>query len=145
MTDFPRLHPGSYYITSPATPTYNCIAWAAGEDFRWWWPTPGFYYWPAAAPAEETIDAFVAAFESLGFVACDDNTYEDGWTKVAIFATASGTPTHMARQLSPSEWTSKLGRNVDISHVGPDDLAGGFYGEVVRFLKRRKGATPNSP
>ena len=23
---------------SPATPRYNCIAWAAGENHRRWWP-----------------------------------------------------------------------------------------------------------
>lgn len=29
--DFPRLTSGNHRITSPATPDYNCIAWAAGN------------------------------------------------------------------------------------------------------------------
>ena len=32
---FPSLRIGSYRITSPATPAYNCVAWAVGETERW--------------------------------------------------------------------------------------------------------------
>ncbi|HEY7428267.1 MAG TPA: hypothetical protein VH682_28795 [Gemmataceae bacterium] len=35
---FPRLNGTAYRITSPASDVYNCIAWAAGETNRWWWP-----------------------------------------------------------------------------------------------------------
>jgi len=44
--------------------------------------------------------------------------------------------THAARQLSSGQWTSKLGRSEGIEHDTPDDVAGGFYGEVVQFMKR---------
>ena len=37
---FPALVGTGYFVTSPATPEYNCIAWAAGETDRWWWPDP---------------------------------------------------------------------------------------------------------
>lgn len=136
MNPFPSLTTGSYIVTSPSTPSYNCIAWAAGEDFRWWWPTPGIYYWPPSAPFEETIDAFSAAFASLGYEPCGHGEPEDGWIKVAIYASSAGVPTHMARLLSNGMWTSKLGADVDLSHLSPQVIEGPAYGSVVRFLKK---------
>lgn len=37
-SSFPKLQTAAYHITSPATRDYNCIAWAAGDSRRWWWP-----------------------------------------------------------------------------------------------------------
>jgi hypothetical protein len=137
LTGFPFLEQGTYRETSPATPTYNCIAWAAGEDFRWWWPTHGVYYWPKAAPLEETVESFVLAFRSLSYETCDNGDLERGWDKVAIYADDDSAPTHMARQLPNGKWTSKLGSDVDIEHTMPHEVEGPLYGRVVRFLKRR--------
>jgi hypothetical protein len=54
-------------VKSPESPEYNCIAFAANEDFGWWWPIPeSLYYWPENTPREETLEAFVRAFETLG-------------------------------------------------------------------------------
>ncbi|HMD98104.1 MAG TPA: hypothetical protein VKM93_12350 [Terriglobia bacterium] len=36
--DFPNLNAGNHEITSAASRLYNCIAWAAGDTQRWWWP-----------------------------------------------------------------------------------------------------------
>ena len=33
---FPNLEAGNYAVTSPSTPEYNCIAWAAGDTETWW-------------------------------------------------------------------------------------------------------------
>src|SRR5437899_2905929 len=35
---FPGLRGQSYRITSPADHRYNCIAFAAGDDHKSWWP-----------------------------------------------------------------------------------------------------------
>ena len=53
---------------------------------------------------------------------------------MAVFV-AEGLPTHMARQLASGQWTSKLGKSVDIEHE-LHALAGERYGEVVRVLAR---------
>ena len=43
----PGLAGTNYRVTSPADDGYNCIAWAATETDRWWWPDPfGAGYWP---------------------------------------------------------------------------------------------------
>jgi hypothetical protein len=137
MIPFPLLKQSSCRITSPATTDYNCIAWAAGEDFRWWWPLLGIYYWPTGVPYEETIDAFILAFRTLGFNVCSDGVFEADFEKVVIYATAAGTVKHMARQLPDGTWTSKLGSDVDIQHQAPHDVEGPAYGSAVQFLKRR--------
>ncbi len=132
---FPHLAEEGYRETSPATRRYNCIAWAAGETESWWWPSPeAVHYWPEGAPREETLDAFVRAFATLGFVPADDALLEPGIEKLALYA-RDGKPTHAARQLSDGNWTSKLGKHIDISH-SLRGIEGPAYGRVVGLLKR---------
>src|SRR5258708_29727761 len=94
-TAFPNLLASGYAITSPPDRDYNCIAWAAGDTSIFWWPSP-FSYWPAGVPRELTQSAFRQAFETLNYEMCRDGALEDGFEKVALFARADGTPTHMA-------------------------------------------------
>lgn len=77
----------------------------------------------------------MAAFASLGYTVCEDEGLEAGYEKVALFADATGRPTHAARQLSGGRWTSKLGTAEDIDH-GLYDLEGAIYGAVVLVMKR---------
>jgi hypothetical protein len=120
---FPRLVGSDYRITSPATPGYNCIAWAVGESGRWWWPDPaGVHHWPDGVPRDETLDAFSAAFASLGFVPAETLDCQPGLEKVAVYA-RGGRPTHAARQLEGGRWTSKLGSGPDIEHDLPTSRA----------------------
>jgi hypothetical protein len=135
-TLFSALGGSGYVITSPADDRYNCIAWAAHDNERWWWPDEDSY-WPDGAPREETIAAFVAVYGELGFVSCDDPLLEAGYEKVAIYAAPDGMPTHAARQLPSGLWTSKLGQLQDIQHQ-LEDLAGPVYGSCARFLKRER-------
>jgi len=138
--DFPRLTPDNHRVTSPPTTDYNCIAWAADDTERWW--EPGVY-WPIPATGYGP-DALEAAFAALGFEPCPDGTDEAGWVKVALYA-AGAFATHAARQLPGGTWTSKLGRREDIEHDTADAVAGGVYGEVFRYLRRRTTAPPPRP
>jgi len=135
---FPALKSFGYIISSPATIEYNCIAWAAGDNETWWWPDPfKQYYWPSETIREESIDAFVKAFELLGYTICPDAEYEKGYEKVAIYSKPDGKPTHAARQIDSEKWTSKIGKLEDIEH-DINSLSGSIYGEPVVFLKRLK-------
>ena len=110
-----------FTVTSPASPVYNCIAWAAADATRWRWPDAfGLYYWPEQAPRAETLDAFVAVFGVLGYETCGDPHYEPAFEKVAIYADGRGRPTHASRQLENGHWTSKLGQEVDITRLAPE-------------------------
>jgi hypothetical protein len=137
-TRFPGLRTSPFEVTSPATRDYNCIAWAAGDTAHWWWPDldpdDDAVFWPPDIPLEETLDAFVAAFATLGYAPCSGEEPDPGFERVALFASA-GVPTHAARQLPSGRWTGKLGIREDIEH---DLLAvsGEVYGTAVLFLKR---------
>jgi len=66
---FPALQESPYEITSAADGSYNCVAWAAGDVRRWWWPGEAmFTYWPAEVIREQSIASFVMAFETLGYL-----------------------------------------------------------------------------
>jgi hypothetical protein len=113
---FPNIqNGGGFTITSPPTDEYNCIAWAASDHRRWWWPHPE-HYWPPQAPRELTMDAFVRAYALCGYSPCQDGSLEVGVEKIAIYAKATGEPKHASRQLATGRWTSKLGQSEDIEH-----------------------------
>ena len=140
--DWERIFPGlvgaAYTITSPSDPGYNCIAWAAQDDSRWWWPdAAGLYFWPENSFRCETLEAFVEVFRKLGFQVCNEPSWESGWEKIAIYAKEDGAPTHAARQLADGRWTSKLGMGEDIVHSRLEDLSGEVYGNPVIILRRR--------
>lgn len=133
---FPHLTEENHRDTSPDTPEYNCVAWAAGDPSRWWQPGR---YWPIdVGPTEFGLSVLVEAFRSLGFEPCPNGILEPGVEKVALYADALFY-THIARQLPDGKWTSKLGQAEDIEHGSPDDLAGGVYGQVAMFMRRATG------
>lgn len=131
---FPGLQQSDYDITSKQDYHYNCIAWAANDTTRWWWP--GEYYWPKLVQFSESVVLFVETFcECLGYEECESGDLESGYQKVAIYAIA-GNVKHMARQLPDGKWTSKLGQSEDISHALPG-VEGTDYGKVVQFLRKK--------
>lgn len=141
--DLPFLTPDNCEVTSECTPRYNCIAWAAGVTEEWWWPASKGY-WPSGAPRVATVEAFIRAFETLGYAKCGDGLFDLEYEKIAIYArNVNGIPepTHAARQLMNGRWTSKLGTAEDIEHEFVEDVNGPEYGEPVCFMRRPKKAT----
>jgi hypothetical protein len=135
--DFPQLTADNHHITSPPSPDYNCIAWAAGDTENWWQPG---VFWPVAAPPDAGgIVALEVAYRSLGFEVCADAQREPGFEKIALYGSAAYY-THAARQLPNGKWTSKLGGEADIEHDSPEDVGGGIYAEVVRLMRRAVAA-----
>jgi hypothetical protein len=133
----PSLNKDNNKVTSDDDPLYNCVAFAAGITTQKWWP--GFhpdFYWPSAAPRVNAIESFVKAFETLGYAECNDGTYEDGFEKVAFY-TKDGAPKHVALQIGPGKWSSKLGNWYDIEHKA-DAVSSGDYGKVAKYMKRMK-------
>jgi hypothetical protein len=133
---FPLLTMTNFRITSPADQGYNCIAWAADDPSRWWWPDPlGQCYWPPEARREVTLEAFLQAYQLHGYADRSDPQLEPTRQKVAIYTSAAGVPTHAARQLPDGWWASKLGPQIDIEHeLGA--LDGPAYGRVAVILAR---------
>ncbi len=93
-------------------------------------------YWPEGVPFVETIDAFKQAYGTLGYEECASSRPEAGYQKIVIYADAMGVPTHAARQLEDGKWTSKLGKEWDISHHAPVGVTGIHYGDIAVFMRR---------
>ena len=135
--EFPNSEKEPFKKTSDISQIYNCIAWAAGDDSKWYEPDPyGMYYWPPEIPRVYSINAYISVFEKIGYIKCDNSDIEIGYEKVAVFS-IKRVPTHAARQLSNGLWTSKLGQNIDVSHT-IKAIEEGQYGNVIQFLKRKK-------
>ncbi len=136
--DWPNLEQTRYRITSSHTDRYNCLAWAIGEDDRWWSPLPEEdYYWPEGVPREVTVEAFAKAYETLGFSVCEHGDIEPDLEKLAIYVASDNRPKHIARQLPNGSWTSKLGMLEDIEHE-LEGLNGDLYGTVQKFMARHR-------
>ena len=141
---FPNLRKNNYHVTSDEDDAYNCIAHAAGKSDIAWWPAPeedDSVFWPAGVPRQETLDAFFAAYGTLAYAECAGPELEDGYEKIALYATANGTPSHAARQVLPSgAWTSKLGTIwEDIEHDTLDAVNCPEYGMAQKYLNRAIG------
>jgi hypothetical protein len=136
---FPGLTDDNHTKTSPEDKSYNCMGHATNTPL-WWNPVDdspsGEFYWPPNAPRENSIRAYRKALECVRYKICENENFESGFEKIAIFA-KDNMPTHMARQLDEKFWTSKLGRGVDISHT-LRALYGLNFGEVVLFMKKAK-------
>lgn len=119
---------------------YNCIAYAADDLQRKWWPDsfpPGSRdYWPLPVnnPPDERIEIFLEGFATLGYLPCEDGKFVPGFEKVAFYADG-GIVRHAAKQQPDGTWRSKLGPDEDIEHP-LDGLEGWFYGYVAAYLKR---------
>jgi hypothetical protein len=130
---------------------YNCIAYAAGDNTRWWWPDPYYlYYWPDGVTREQSVPAFIEMFCSLKsrYNEFDEKLDEPNFEKVAIYFdrigtpphTFAGMPTHAARQTINGNWRSKLGRHAIIEHTTLECLNGRYpaYGEPIKILRRER-------
>ncbi len=139
MADLETLFPGlcgtEYLITSPSDSGYNCIAWAAGDQSRWWWPD-ATSYWPFDEYRWETIACLLETFRSSGFSECDALN-DDGADYIALYTNDDGCILHAARRLPNGRWTSKLGELVDIEH-DLRALEGAQYGKVTLLLTRQR-------
>lgn len=152
---FPQLRRDEYSKTSCEDTHYNCIAHAACKDDNWWWPVEGAVegvYWPVGVDPKETIEAFILAYETVGYEVfpTQSRELEAGLEKIAIYEAPDPDdngkikPSHAARQLPDGSWTSKLGDWEDIEHrtlealeTGDDEAHQGLgYGKVAVIMQR---------
>jgi hypothetical protein len=146
--DFPALL--TFKRTSTDTWRYNCHAWAADDNARWWQPAPPGIkvqlppgvrrFWPKGVGALPTVANYKAAFATRDFKDTAADTLDIGVEKIAIYAMGD-IALHTARQLPSGRWTSKIGHDIDIEHESPDVLVGPRYGQVIGYMARSTRAT----
>jgi hypothetical protein len=136
---YPDIEKVGYKKTSSHTLGYNCIAWAAGDDGRWWEPQTGYSrggVWPDGCPHEDTLDGWMAALGAVKFVQCADGTAEKGYHKVAIFGQSPSDPEHVAWQNQDGVWCSKLGEWEDVEHKRLEGARNRDQSKVLAYMKR---------
>lgn len=113
---YPRLiDDPSHKITSEATDSYNCVAWVQRDTNHWIDPE---LFWPPGVPepdGDDDLDCYLALFRSWGYEDATSEELEDGFLKIAIFAT-DGAFDHVAKQLPSGRWSSKGGNRYDFRH-----------------------------
>ncbi len=137
---FPNLARAGFEIVAQPSARYNCIAYAAGDTSRWWWPD-GVSYWPAWAPLTDSIASLTAVFSGQGYKLCDDGGVAAGCQKAALYE-SDGKMQHAALQMPNGRWRSKMGKGPLIEHHSPDSLSGGIYGHAAITMQRAIGAVP---
>jgi len=140
FVSIPNLFPNStdtpFLATSPKSSSYNCIAWAYGDNTRWYWPIPqNSCFWPSGAPRVLNLNSFILLFQTINYEICENGIHEVELEKIAIFTDKDGIPTHAARQLRNGFWTSKLGEDIDVQHT-IEAMENGFYGNANTYMSR---------
>jgi len=139
VANFPNLTAGSFAQTSPADLAYNCIAWALERDTSQWWQPggPSPYYWPIpTAPRTTALTVYFEGFAAVGYRRCRRGVGLPGWQIIAIYSDHGRDFMHVAALIPGPIWSSKLGKNIDISHASLHALEGGEYGQVTHFMRR---------
>ena len=139
ITAFPKLSGEDFEIVERVSKRYNCIAYAAGDTAKWWWPN-GIDYWPPWATRDNRMESLKEAFAGLGYEQCDDSNVEDGYQKVALYG-FQGRFEHAAVQMPNGRWRSKMGQRPVIEHRSLESLSGGLDGNVAFYMRRVVSAT----
>lgn len=137
---FPKLRPDNWERRSNATPRYNCMAFANGDERHMWEPGKpgGMYYWPPTVRQDNTADTWEEVFLKKGYKRTDNCEMEVGFEKVAIYVSLEDMDASHVAISDGFVWLSKLGKQQDIAHSSLDLLEGDEYGIVDRVLKRSK-------
>lgn len=133
---FPKLNDQNHSISSPASDSYNCVAWAYEVSDKKMWPGAQGYYWPPDVAGDDELQTLMQLYIDEGYELCDNGKREDGFKKIAIYVNQEGAQ-HVARQLESGRWTSKLGDLEDIEHDTLEILEGRDYGKATVFLRKR--------
>ena len=136
---FPKLANENFAIVGEPSEQYNCIAYAAGDTGKWWWPD-GISYWPPYAARDNRMESLAEMFAGLGYEQCADSGVESGYQKVALYE-AEGKFQHAAAQLPNGRWRSKMGQGPVIEHRSPESLSGGMYGDATITMRREANTT----
>ena len=143
---FPNIRRTRLDLTSKIDGNYNCAAWAIEDVKRWWEPyglilptsTPE-YHWPDELPHNSKPETYVRFFALNGYELADDDSLEEGYTKIAIYV-LDDEFAHVARQVSRYRWTSKIGEQEDIEHSlrALENDAPYTYGTASIFMRKPK-------
>lgn len=138
---FPKLNANNHKRVSRATARYNCLAFANGDERKWWEPlNGGRYRWPSNAKRDTLLLTVAGIFKAEGYTETDNRDVESGYAKVALYVDLEDVDSYCHVAFSDGVvWKSKLGKGQDIEHDSLDLLEGqnkDEYGMVATILRK---------
>lgn len=134
---WPNLNSSNYELKSDPTDEYNCVAWANHINHQSVDLSLDDDGEPLSYPDLSCL-TYIEYFQSQGFEICESAEWEEGFEKIALYERDDETFEHVARQMSNSIWTSKLGEWEDIEHSTLESLQSNhFYGIPAWYMRRR--------
>lgn len=129
--DFPNLDVDNITVTGEASSTYNCIAYSMGITHKW--IDPESFYNDFVKQYEQAKTKYEASCNYEQTSTQGSNATVDGWGNSSVDMTHGSV-------YSSSNWESKLGRYLRITH-GRSELSGNTYGRIlVSFIESRTRA-----
>jgi hypothetical protein len=140
----PKLLGKDYKIidTDKILEKFNCVSfsidlyddWSGSSEPSW---RTG-YDPPSEIDRSTKLENYIKYFKIFGYDICDNEEYEEGFEKIAIYVDEKNNFKHVARQFV-NKWRSKLGGYKIIEHelewlTGYD---ADNYGEIGSILKRK--------
>jgi hypothetical protein len=104
-------------------------------DTENWWEADEDYLWLNNLDFDNTLSTTELFFQHFGFETIDKPNFKNGLEKIALFSDDGIYCSHVAKQLSPNRWSSKLGISYDVSHT-LKSMENGIYGDVVMILQK---------
>jgi hypothetical protein len=128
--NFPNLT-NEFTYSSLKNGDYNCIAWIEKNEEDW------IQFYDEFGRLIKNPERYIHHFSQLGYAPTNNGNLETGKQKIAIYiASSSNRFKHVARQLEDGRWTSKLGEWEDIEHNTAENLLGGSYGDILKFMEK---------
>ena len=133
----PLKNDRNFYLKSPQTPVYNCIAFAMGMRDRWVdCASHPWHWWPPVCKGT-SISCLIEAFKYLGFEECGmEDSFEPDYDKVALYEKDSEWK-HAAKIVDEGIYHSKFGESYDGTHSRGDVLKL-KYGNPYIIMRRKK-------
>lgn len=135
----PKLKGKNYRIiqTDKILQDFNCISFVI-DNYKYWCGS-SFPSWPYDKISRIPIlDNYIEYFAMFGYEICDNDNFENGFDKIAIYTDIRNMVTHASKQFK-NKWRSKLGGSVIIEHEL--EWLTGFdadnYGNIGIIMKRK--------
>lgn len=133
----PLKNDPNFYLSSPCTFQYNCIAFAMGMMDRWVDVASHPWHWWPPIKKGLTKDHLKDAFLYFGFEECGlDDSFENEYDKVALYE-KNDKWTHAAKIVAEGIYHSKFGASFNGQHSRGNVLEL-KYGTVYLIMKRLK-------
>lgn len=132
---FPNIVGKHFKIVSKDDRDFNCVSFTLDIEDGWMWTNTEI--WPYQhVPRNLRIESFKLLYEYYGYKICENDSYEEGYSKIAFYA-KDNYPEHASKQFE-NVWRSRCGKYI-IEHE-LEWLCGNSkysYGNIAFIMKKK--------